>query len=131
MKGRFSFVVLAVILSVISTGCASVNGKPHFFIQRGIVLTVVHLCTDEAMVYQTGKHPVDVKGPVPVDIAMEPSVWGDRNIQVTLQSLDPTTHTLHTYAASFPIDYQRTTAWQWIVGPAQVGGSRIRYSHCS
>jgi hypothetical protein len=110
--------ILVAILAIVAGGCAvRTSSGTVFFLQRGIVLQLVHTCTDRARVYQAGPGLVaEVVGATPVDIALHPPVLGGREIQVTVQSIDATGKIVGTYVETLYIDYQHTTTQVWVIG---------------
>lgn len=110
--------VFLVIFAVLASGCVVRTSSGRiFFLQRGIVLQLVHTCTDQARVYQAGPGLVaEVVGATPVDIALEPPVLGGREIQVTVQSIDAAGKVTGTYVEPFYIDNYSTTTQTWVIG---------------
>ena len=124
-------VFLAVLMAFAMSGCAvrTSSGRVFFF-QRGIVLQLIHTCTDRAMVYQAGPGFVqEVVGATPVDIPLQPPVLGGRQIQVTVQSVDSAGKVTGTFVESFSIDQYSTTTQVWVIGESGWSGGG-RQSRC-
>lgn len=125
------------LIALLTTGCAmkyrDVDGRERrfFFLQRGIILQVTHTCTEVAQVYQAGSGLVaTVRGGTPREIPLEPSIWGDQYITVTIQSIYPSGHQ-KTYIESFPIDYESTTSRAWLLSDqGYSGGWHVRHTRC-
>lgn len=127
--------LVATLVALVSTACATVlmpNGQSGrvIFLQRGIVLQVVHTCTDKARLHQAGGIVMDILGAEPRDIPMVPAVFGDDRISVTLQSLDATGKVVRTHSATFQIG-RSTATQQWIIGDDSGDwGGGGRHSRC-
>lgn len=118
-------VFFLLVLSSLIGGCATVNGRTVLFLQRGVILSLVHACTDSAIVYQAGVGEIGrVSGATPLQIPMQPAVMGDREIQVTVQSIDPSGKIVGTYNEEFHIDSQSTRARSWTISNGYSGGDR-------
>lgn len=119
------------LIALLTTGCAvPVSGGIHFFPQRGIVLALVHTCTDRAIVYNGGLPVAEVIGAAPMRIGLDPAVFGDRYIEVVVQSMSPQGKVLATYSGSFGIDYESTTTRTWIIGDDSGWYGHAMYSRC-
>ncbi len=126
-------------------GCTLSVGQPHrrpqyrlldlgggaiVLAQRGMTLQVTHTCTDLGRLYQTGVGLVaDIRGAEPREFFLEPAVWGDREIQVTFQSLDQNDKVVGVYAEKFNTDRTSTTK-TWIISNRRFGGSGGTHSSC-
>jgi hypothetical protein len=119
-----------VVLGMWCGGCASVNGRRAFFLQRGMVLTVVHTCTDLAKVYPTGsREGIDVVGATPFDIGLEPASFGGDQINVTIQSVDTEGKVTGTYTQAFRMNQRTTRTEMWVIGNSTSGGG-THHSRC-
>ncbi len=120
---------LALLLAVVASGCAMrTSGGMVFFPQRGIVLQMVHLCTDRAMVYQAGVGTVgEVIGATPKDFPLVPLplMGGSRQISVTVQSFDTAGLVVGSYTQEFYTG-QNTSVMTWVIGGAGWGGGGRR-----
>ena len=120
------------LIAAAASGCAVRTSQGvHFFLQRGVVLQLVHTCTDKARVYQAGPGFLqEIIGATPVDLALEPTVFGDRRISVTVQSIDTAGKVVGTYVEELYIDSNTTTAHTWIIGDTGWSGGG-RQSRCN
>ena len=114
--------LLALLVgALVVQGCAARLMTPQgpetvVFLQRGIILQVTHTCTDFARLYQAGKGLVgNVKGVEPHEIPLEPSIWGDREITLTLQSINSSGRVVGIYVETFRISNHSTTARAWLL----------------
>ena len=134
---KVAWAVSVLFLLGILTGCTQKYIGPSgqieraFFLQRGIMLQVVHTCTGRARLYQAGGVVIDLIGATPRNIPLGPAIFGDDEISVTLQSLDANGNVVRTHAASFYIDQRSTTAVAWIISDSASGWSgRGRVMSC-
>ena len=120
-------------LAVMASGCATVGGRTVVFLQRGIILTVIHTCTDKAMVYQSGRGMVaEVVGATPADLLLGPAILGDREIGVTVQSF-ANGRVVGTSSMGFNIDRNSTTSQTWTISDDRTSGGwgqGMRRSRC-
>ena len=126
------FLLLLVALAV--SGCAvrMTNGTRVIFWQRGIVLTIDHQCTDRALVYYGATVVADMSGGVPTELALEPRVFGDDSINLTVKSVNGAGAVVGSVSYSFYIDRQSTKSWTWIISDKSrsSGGRNIVTSRC-
>ena len=125
---RFLFIVL---IAVAVSGCASVNGRLVVFSQRGIVLNLIHDCTNQAKLFGTGNPAgIDVVGATPFEIGIQPVRGGD-DIHVTIQSIDTSGKISGTYSMSFDT-YGPTGTRTWIISKNFQGGRgrHVYHSRC-
>lgn len=120
--------IFALSLLSTLTGCAQVmmpGGQRQrvLFLQRGVIVQVVHTCTDHGRLYQAGGVVVDILGAEPRDIPMTPAIFGDDQISVTFQSLDASGKVVRTHSASFYVDQQSTTTQSMVISDQYSGWS--------
>ncbi len=130
MKKFFVCVLIALAVG----GCANYQGpqgpRTVVFLQRGVILQVTHTCTGLAEVHQAGRGLVAViRGARPQNVPMSPVIWGDREIQVTLISLNESGNVAGTHVERFYIDNASTTSQTWLLSNTW-GGSPSRQSRC-
>mgnify|MGYP003393370309 CR=1 FL=1 len=123
--------ILAVLVAIVASGCAvRTSSGTHYFLQRGIVLQLIHTCTDLARVYQGGRGLVsEVAGATPVDIPLDPTIPGEQMISVTVQSINTLGRVSGTYLQTLYIDSRSTTTQSWIISDGYGGGGG-RQSQC-
>lgn len=120
------------LIALLTAGCAVPvsGGRIHFFPQRGIVLALVHTCTDRAIVYNGGLPVAEVIGATPTRIGLDPAVYGDSRIEVVVQSMSADGKVFATHTASFDIDYQSTTTRTWIIGNSNTWSGSAYHTSC-
>lgn len=118
--------VLVLCLAMLASGCVVRTSSGRiFFFQRGVMLQVVHTCTDLAVVYQAGRGQVaEVVGATPADVALHPVVPGERYVNATVQSVKDG-KVVGTYTHQFYIDFDSTTSVVWTISnTGGYGGGR-------
>lgn len=128
------FVVWAFIAGMMSA-CATIHTptgvQRHLFFQRGIILMITHTCSDHGRLYQAGRGLVaDVRGAEPANVPMVPVVFGDREIQMTFQSLDEAGRVRTVFVERFLIDDWSTTSQTWTISDSNWTGGGGRQSRC-
>lgn len=124
MKIRL-FASVALIWAL--SGCASATytnpggeRTTTLFLQRGVVLTVSHHCTPHAVIYQAGKGLVaEVNGPEPVTIPLIPTIVGEREIDLLIQSTMEGV-VVSEDERSFRVDRNTTTSETWRLCPPRI-----------
>lgn len=128
----FMRLIGAGLIALLTTGCAvPTSGGIHFFPQRGIVLALVHTCTDRAIVYNGGLPVAEVIGAAPRRIGLDPAVFGDQRIEVMVQSISVDGKVFRTFTETFQIDYESTTTRTWVIGDQSGWYGTARHSRCN
>ena len=132
MRKLFLALITLVVVAFMGGCAARTSGGVHFFLQRGVILQITHTCTDRAQVHQAGPGLIrEVLGATPVSVGLQPAMWGDRRIHVTVQSIDDAGRVVGSYTQVFAVDSRSTTAETWTISDNRSGGGGGRYSRCS
>ena len=125
-------IILIMLIALATSGCAVTTSHGRILmLQRGVILTLVHTCTDRAIVNQAGRGRVgEIVGATPDEFALQPVVPGERMIHVIVQSVDTDGKVAGVYSESFEIDRQSTTAQVWIIGNNNSSYGRGRRANC-
>lgn len=126
------FSVLIIGLSLLTTGCLTriESDRSIIFLQRGVVVSITHTCTERFRVYQAGPGMLmDVEGSNPVQVPLVPALWGDQQIHVVVQSMNENGKIVGTYGQAFWLNQNTTVARSWIISNNAWGGGD-RFSQC-
>lgn len=137
LESALPMAILILLAAFFAFGCAMKYNTPtgtqvHFFLQRGVMLQVVHTCTDKGVLYQAGGVAITILGATPRDVPLDPILFS-RAINVTFQSLDPSDKVIATFTQQFYIDPNSTTSETWVISKDSSGGGGGwggRYSRC-
>ncbi|PIP55455.1 MAG: hypothetical protein CO183_01655 [Candidatus Zambryskibacteria bacterium CG_4_9_14_3_um_filter_42_9] len=115
MKKLFLIIVVAGLLSGCLTRVES-SGRTIIFLQRGVVVSITHTCTEHFAVYQAGPGLImKAQGSNPVQVPLVPALWGDQQIHVIVQSLNENGQIMGTYGQTFQVNQNSTIARSWII----------------
>ncbi len=115
VQRAFALISLVVLGACASATYTNPGGErtTTLFLQRGVALMVSHHCTPSALVYQAGKGLVaEINGPEPVTIPLTPTIVGEREIGLLIQSTMEGI-VVSEVERSFRVDRNTTTSETW------------------
>lgn len=114
----------ALVAAAAVSGCGATRSGVVLYFTRGVNLTIVHTCTDRAMVYHGQDVLANMVGVAPKTVPIIPFP-GSNYATVTTQSLDASGRVVLTSTQSvYMSDYEQEQAW--FIGDGQ-GGAGARY----
>ena len=123
---------LALTAALFMSGCATTaGGRVPLFFSNSIALTVIHTCTERALIYSgSGGVPARIVGATPQSVVLTP-IFGDHYIHATVQSLNANGQIVGIYVASFYNGQGSSYARTWVIGNASgPGGGDIVRNSC-
>jgi hypothetical protein len=119
---------LAALVAVTVSGCTSLRGNGlQLYFLRGVNLTIIHTCTNRALVYQGQELLADMSGVAPQTVPVVPRIGG-HYVSVIVQSLDNNGQVVsnHTQAIYIADTWDQEPAWY--IGDEGGGVARYRSS---
>lgn len=120
-----------IIFTFVLSGCASTGGSGlRFYFVRGVNLTIIHTCTDRAIVYQGQEVLSTMVGVAPVTVPVVPNLGGD-TASITVQSLDAAGGVIFTTSQTVYVSsYNREPLWYISDSPRNFGSGGVYRSNC-